>query len=334
MIVCADAYTALFFFEAREAMSPSDPSRPKFDGAASRRPSGVQPAVAPTYSGRRLVTHKGRRSQVQTGPPYTARAELSPSRASATGFLELDQAATLNRSRTSRIMFKGRSVMRLSSQLRGARLGLGDVLCLLLLLVLPITCSALEMRSVQTCSGIVLRLRGDINVGDYSRLKARFNGKEPIVGFDLSSEGGDLEEGLRIADLVRRKALTVYVAGKCNSACADVFLAAASRHFGAGTKIGVHAVSNDRDVEDVRSKLLTIELARLWAKHGVPNSAIAKMVTTRPETITYLDQADLSGLEASEGNPFAYKAEKSSEAEQGPQQSCATQLHARKRHET
>jgi len=35
------------------------------------------------------------------------------------------------------------------------------------------------------------------------------------------------------------------------------------------------------------------------------------MVTTRPETMTYPDQADLSGLDVSEGDPFAYKAEKS-----------------------
>jgi hypothetical protein len=35
----------------------------------------------------------------------------------------------------------------------------------------------------------------------------------------------------------------------------------------------------------------------------------------------------LSGLDASEGDPFAYKAEKSSEAGQAHQQSCATQLH-------
>ena len=225
-------------------------------------------------------------------------------------------------------MFKGRLVMRSSSQLRGAQVGFGDILCLLLLLVLPVTCSALEIRSVQTCSGLVLRLHGDIKVGDYSRLKARFKGKEAIVGFDLSSEGGDLDEGLRIADLVRRKALIVYVADKCNSACADVFFAAANRYFRADAKIGVHAVSNDRDMEDVGSKLLTIKLARLWAKHGVPNSAIGKMVTTRPETITYLDPADLSGLDASEGNPFAFEAEKSSRAGQAQQHRCATQWHA------
>jgi hypothetical protein len=204
----------------------------------------------------------------------------------------------------------------------------GRILCLLLSVVLPVTCSALEIKRVRTCSGIVLRLRGDIKEGDFSQLKSHFRGKEAIVGFDLSSDGGILEEGLRIADLTRRKKLIVYVADECNSVCADVFFAAAKRYFGADSKIGVHAVSNYRDIEDVGSKLLTIKLARLWAEQGVPNSAIGKMVTTRPETITYLDRADLSGLDASVGNPFAYKVQKSSEAGQTQQQSCATQLHA------
>jgi hypothetical protein len=204
----------------------------------------------------------------------------------------------------------------------------GRILCLLLSVVLPVTCFALEIRRVQTCSGIVLRLRGDIKEGDFSQLKSHFRRKEAIVGFDLSSDGGILEEGLHIADLTRRKKLTVYVAGECDSACSDVFFAAAKRYFEADSKIGVHAVSNDRDIEDVGSKLLTIKLARLWAERGVSNSVIGKMVTTPPDAITYLDRADLSGLDAAAGNPFAYKGEKSSEAGQAQQQSCATQLHA------
>jgi hypothetical protein len=93
----------------------------------------------------------------------------------------------------------------------------GRMLCLSLSVVLPVTCSALEIQHVQTCSGIVLRLRGDIKEGDFSRLKSHFRRKEAIVGFDLSSDGGVLEEGLLIADLTRRKKLTVYIAGECNS---------------------------------------------------------------------------------------------------------------------
>lgn len=200
----------------------------------------------------------------------------------------------------------------------------GHILSLLLSVALPVTCSALEIKRLQSCSGIVLRLRGDIKDGDFSQLKSYFRGKEAIVGFDLSSDGGILEEGLRIADFTRRKKLTIYVTGECDSVCADIFFAATKRYFSADSKIGVHAVSNYRDIEDAGSKLLTIKVARLWAEQGVPSSAIGKMVTTRPEAITYLDRTDLSGLGASEGNPFAYRDETSSQ----PRSSCATQSHA------
>lgn len=193
-----------------------------------------------------------------------------------------------------------------------------SVVCLLAIVVCPVACAALEIRPEQTRSGIVLRLRGDIKEGDYSRLKAHFKGKT-IVGLDLSSDGGDLEEGLRIAALVRRKVLTIYVAGQCNSVCSDLFFAAANRYFAADSRIGVHAVSNDRDIEDAGSKLLTVKLARLWAKEGVPHSIIGKMVTTRPEAITYLNPTDLSDLHASTGDPFADTTEKSSGTGQ-PQQ--------------
>jgi hypothetical protein len=200
-------------------------------------------------------------------------------------------------------------------------------LCLLLSIALSGTCFALDIVRVQTCSGAVLRLRGDIKQGDFSQLKSHFKRKEAIVGLDLSSAGGILEEGLRIAELARRKRLIVYVAGECASVCVDVFFAGGKRYFATGSKIGVHSISNDRDVEDVSSKLLTIKLARLWAERGVPNAAIGKMVATRPATITYLDRADLSGLEASEGNPFAYKSDTSSEGE-ARQRSCAIRSQA------
>ena len=191
-----------------------------------------------------------------------------------------------------------------------------SILCLLFGVTSSVTCSALEMRPIRTDSGIVLRMRGDITEGDYLRLKAQLKRKETIVGLDLSSDGGDLEEGRRIAELVRRKKLTVHVVGECDSACADIFLVAASRYFEPGSRIGVHAISNDRDIEDVGSKLLTLKLARFWAKTGVPNSIIGKMVTTRPQAITYLNDTDLSDLHASAGDPFGRKTKELAEAGQ------------------
>jgi hypothetical protein len=198
------------------------------------------------------------------------------------------------------------------------------VLCLLLAMILSGTCSALEIRRVAACSGVVLRLRGDFRDGDYARFKSQFRKKVAVIGLDLSSDGGDLEDGVQIANLARQKQLIVYVAEECNSVCAIVFFAAAKRYLAKDTRIGVHSVSDTRDIEDLSSMRLTLKLARLSAKLGVPNSAIGKMVITRPSNITYLDAADLSGLDTSVGNPFHYqRPEKSSGAPEEQQQGCS-----------
>ena len=186
------------------------------------------------------------------------------------------------------------------------------------------TCSALEIRRVAACSGVVLRLRGDFKDGDYARFKSQFRKKDTVIGLDLSSTGGDLEEGMQIATLAHQKKLSVYVSKECSSVCAFVSFAAAKRYLAKDSRIGVHSVSDSRDIEDLSSMRLTLKLARLLAKLGVPNSAIGKMVTTRPSNITYLDAPDLSGLDTSVGNPFHYQfPEKSSGAPEEQQQGCS-----------
>jgi hypothetical protein len=69
---------------------------------------------------------------------------------------------------------------------------------------------------------------------------------------------------------------------------------------------------------------LTLKVARLSAKLRVPESAIGKLVTTRPSNIRYLDGDDLSALGASVGNPFHYqRPEKSSGAVEEQQRGCS-----------
>jgi len=191
-------------------------------------------------------------------------------------------------------------------------------------MILSGTCSALEIRRVAACSGVVLRLRGDFKEGDYARFKSHFRKKDAVIGLDLSSDGGDLEEGARIANLARQKKLSVYVAEECDSVCAFIFFAAAKRYLAQDSKIGVHSVSNSRDIEDLGSMRLTLKFARLLAKLGVPKSAIGKLVTTRPSNITYLDATDLSALDTSVGNPFHYQSpDKWSGKAEELQQSCS-----------
>ena len=198
------------------------------------------------------------------------------------------------------------------------------VLCLLLAMMLSGTCSALEIQRVAACSGVVLRLRGDFRDGDYARFKSQFRKTDVVIGLDLSSAGGDIEEGVQIANLAHEKKLSVFVAEECISVCAFVFFAATKRYLGPDSRIGVHSISNSREIEDLSSMRLTLKLARLSAKLGVPTSAIGKLVTTRPSNITYLDAADLSGLVTSVGNPFHYqRPEKSSGAAEEEQKSCS-----------
>jgi hypothetical protein len=197
-------------------------------------------------------------------------------------------------------------------------------LCLLLAMIFSGTCSALEIRRVATCSGVVLRLRGDFKEGDYARFKSHFRKKELVIGLDLSSGGGDFEDGVQIANLARQKKLSIYVAEECDSVCAFVFFAAAKRYLAQDARIGVHSISNSRDIEDLSSVRLTHKFARLLAQQGVPKSAIRKLITTRPSNMSYLDAADLSALDASTGNPFHYQShDKSSGNAAEQQQSCS-----------
>jgi hypothetical protein len=201
------------------------------------------------------------------------------------------------------------------------------VLCFLLALLSSETCSALEIQRVAACSGVVLRLRGDFKDGDYARFKSQFRKKDPIIGLDLSSDGGDLEEGMQIANLTRQKKLSVFVANGCNSVCAFVFFAAAKRYVAQNSKVGVHSISNYRAVEDLSSMRLTLKVARLSAKMGTPISVIGKFVTTSPAKISYLDANDLSALDISEENPFHYpRLEKSSGIIEGYQEGCRDEL--------
>jgi hypothetical protein len=163
--------------------------------------------------------------------------------------------------------------------------------------------SAFQIKRVATDSGVVLRLRGDVTAGDYGRLKAILQ-NEAVVGLEIRSDGGSLEDGFDIARVVRDKGLVVYASKECDSVCAFIFLAAKERYMGRGCKIGVHSVSNDRGREDADSARITVRMSRLLVGLGVPHSIIGKIVATPPAKITFLDNRDLAGLNVHRTNPF------------------------------
>jgi hypothetical protein len=163
--------------------------------------------------------------------------------------------------------------------------------------------AAFQIKRVETDSGTILRLRGDVKEGDYGRLKSVLqNGS--VVGLEITSDGGSLEDGFDIARIVRDKGLVVYASRECDSVCAFIFLAAKEKYMGRGCKIGVHSVSNQREREDADSARVTIRLSRLLVGLGVPYSIIGKIVATPPAKVTFLTNRDLAGLNVRRTNPF------------------------------
>ncbi|WP_455153216.1 hypothetical protein [Bradyrhizobium cenepequi] len=165
-------------------------------------------------------------------------------------------------------------------------------------------CASMEISRVAGCAGDVLRLRGDIEEGDYIRFRSHFGAQRRVLGLDLSSKGGNLNDGFRIAILTRQKRLTTYVSGECDSACAFIFLASRKRYVSESATIGVHSVSNGHGGEDVKTIRDTIYLARLSAKLGIPLSTIGRMVTTPAGKISFLNEGDLLALKAIARDPF------------------------------
>ena len=177
------------------------------------------------------------------------------------------------------------------------------LVALLVLIAFLQPAGAFRIKRVGTDSGTVLRLRGDVRDGDYGRLKSILqNGS--VVGLEISSGGGSLEDGFDIAQVVRDKGLIVYASGECDSACALIFFAAKARYMDRRCKIGVHSVSNDRGKEDADSARTTLHMSRLLVEFGVPHSIIGKIVVTPPARITFLDNRDLAGLNVHRTNPF------------------------------
>jgi hypothetical protein len=174
---------------------------------------------------------------------------------------------------------------------------------LLVLIPLLQPASAFKIKRVKTDAGPVLKLRGDVRDGDYGRLKSALQDGS-VVGLEITSGGGSLEDGVYIARVVRDKGLVIYASRECDSACAFIFLAAKERYMGRGCKIGVHSVSNDREREDADSARITIQLSRLLVGLGVPHSIIGKIVATPPAKITFLDNSDLTRLNVHRTNPF------------------------------
>lgn len=154
-------------------------------------------------------------------------------------------------------------------------------------------------------------LTGDIERGDANRFFRYINEnfvekKRSLTALYLDSNGGIVQEGSRIAEIVHRLDVAVVVGDSavCRSTCFLILAASNRRLIGVKASLGVHSVAADpesmdgRTAEDTPAMAETVELARLYREYGVPDSVVAGMVTTLPSSLYTLSEAEKALLRA------------------------------------
>jgi hypothetical protein len=172
---------------------------------------------------------------------------------------------------------------------------------------IEITYSNLNPFDGSVSEGEGLLLRGEIVPGDYEYLLEVIRQDQDrfwrSTGFTLASTGGDIQEALRIARLVKKTYSPAYVGevtGPCVSACFFIFSAAVRREAGTRT-LGIHRpyihprrlVSvSVREAETLQRTAL--QQARSYLEsQDVPTSLIDKMFQRASTEVYWLSRDEI-----------------------------------------
>jgi hypothetical protein len=96
-------------------------------------------------------------------------------------------------------------------------------------------------RVVLGPQGHDIRLAGELGEGTADRLRVLLAANPHVERLHLTSEGGLVEEGQAIGDLVAARGLATYVPDYCVSACTLAFVRGTRRYLVAGGRLGFHA---------------------------------------------------------------------------------------------
>jgi hypothetical protein len=162
---------------------------------------------------------------------------------------------------------------------------------------------AAELKPSTTRDGrVIVSMSGDIVVGDAEAIKATIkvanDAGKLVSSLRLNSVGGNLLEGVKVAEIVKfaKMATNVGQGATCASACFLVFAAGETKFANYSAKIGVHGASDQTGEETVQSGAATVSMARVAKELGVPPAIIGRMVVTPPSEMVWLSPADLQSM--------------------------------------
>ncbi len=162
---------------------------------------------------------------------------------------------------------------------------------------------AATLTTLLTDKGAIIALKGDIALSDAEALETRIRATEAngqtIRGLLLDSPGGNLVGGLGLARLVHAHTnlqTAVGYGATCASACFLVFAAGETKFADYGSFVGIHGAADRFGLVTEDAMAATRAMARFSMEVGVPAPIAQKLVDTPPDTIVWLNIADLRSM--------------------------------------
>jgi hypothetical protein len=147
----------------------------------------------------------------------------------------------------------------------------------------PIGAASADIKTIIGKDGRVgVSIVGDIEPGDSdaftTTVKQANDAGKLVANVRLNSEGGNLLEGVKLADAVRfgRMSTNVGKNSTCASACFLIFAAGNTKFASYDARIGVHGASDKYGDETAQSEAATVSMARIAKELGVPAAIIGR----------------------------------------------------------
>jgi hypothetical protein len=167
----------------------------------------------------------------------------------------------------------------------------------------PVGAASAEIKTILGKDNrVVVTVVGEIVPGDSdaftTTVKQANDAGKFVANVRLNSEGGNLLEGVKLADAVRfgKMSTNEGKGATCASACFLIFAAGNTKFAAYDAKIGVHGASDENGDETVRSSAATVSMARIAKELGVPSAIIGRMVVTPPDDMVWLTPQDLQSM--------------------------------------
>ena len=130
-------------------------------------------------------------------------------------------------------------------------------------------------------------LHGELKLSSYSSLLKLLNDHPNVKIIALSSPGGYVNEGLKIADEIHKNHMTTWVPknAECSSACSFIFFAGIERRLDG--RLGVHQLSGVNDIE--YAQLNVADILTQLNNYGVDPRIFPIMLKTSADQIYYFN---------------------------------------------